>query len=177
MGGICSPESTRNSEMKTEFIGNHKYEDKQHNVRANKNVPITNEEISELEVVEERKLIIKEFDENILNYGKYITEVEKEEKVHENVKKIEALINKFDPTNEELKNFMNLFSREPFLFNDGTIYHGSWNYNGKKEGVGEFIKVDGSKYTGIWNMDQIEGRGRYIDKNGNFYQGKIFFIF
>jgi DNA repair exonuclease SbcCD ATPase subunit len=172
MGGICTPQTSRNSEIKTELVADQiGEEEKQYQVRANMHAPKQNEEINEHEVEDEQKIIIKEFEDNVLNFGKYISEMEKEEKVHDNVKRVEAKIKKFEIAKEHLDNFKNVFNRDPIMFHDESIYHGSWNYQGKKEGFGQFIKIDGSKYTGFWKNDKIEGKGRYIDKNGNFYEG------
>lgn len=96
-------------------------------------------------------------------------------KIVEEVKKVEETFGVYNPIEKKEKMLptVEVFTRGPILFNDDTIYKGSWNYNGKKEGWGVYIKADGSKYEGFWSNDKIEGSGRFIDKSGNHYEGKI----
>jgi hypothetical protein len=122
------------------------------------------------------KLQMKEFDDNIVNFGKYILEDEMNELISENVQRVEAILKPFTPTEEELAKYKHVFVRGPILFNDGSVYKGSWNYLGKKQGYGIYIRHLGSKYEGFWFDDKIQGRGRFIDEKGNYYEGnfKIF---
>lgn len=126
---------------------------------------------NEEEAIENRRFE-REFDENVTHHGKFITKEEMEDYVSENVKKLEQELGPISPKEEEIAQFSECFTRGPILFNDDTIYAGGWNYLGKKEGFGTYIKADGSKYTGFWCEDKIQGRGRYIDKNGNYYEGE-----
>ena len=41
-----------------------------------------------------------------------------------------------------------LVRRGPFLLDDGSVYKGEWNQDGKREGNGTQIWKDGSKYIG-----------------------------
>ncbi len=116
--------------------------------------------------------IFKEFDKNITNYGgKFITKEDMLSKVSENVRNIEQDLHPIEPTQAEIDEHPNTFTRDPIQFYDNTIYHGSWNYSGKKEGYGVYVKPDGSKFSGFWKNDKINGRGRYVDTNGNYYDG------
>jgi hypothetical protein len=63
------------------------------------------------------------------------------------------------------------------MLKDGAIYHGQWNENGKKHGYGILIRNDGSKYEGFFYEDFLQGRGRYIEKEGKFYyEGNFYYL-
>ncbi len=51
-----------------------------------------------------------------------------------------------------------------------TYYLGQWNTRGKKEGRGVLIK-DGSIYEGFWKDNLENGVGRFINQQGDVYQG------
>jgi hypothetical protein len=120
---------------------------------------------------------LEEFDKNIEKFGRFITESEMAKKVDPAVRKTEMKLPPFYPTDEEQSRFKHVFKKPPILFQDDTIYHGQWNYAGKKHGFGVYIKKDGSKYEGFWMNDKINGRGRFIEKRENYYEGKNFLIF
>ena len=42
----------------------------------------------------------------------------------------------------------------------------------KKQGLGEFIYPDGSKYEGNWQDDLRNGHGKYTYVNGDTYEGE-----
>lgn len=78
----------------------------------------------------------------------------------------------------EIKDFQFCFEREPIQLKDGAIYFGQWNDLGQKHGYGILVRVDGSKYEGFFSKDSLQGRGRYIEPQGNFYyEGKNILIF
>jgi len=54
----------------------------------------------------------------------------------------------------------------------GAEYEGQWNQEGKKDGRGIQIWVDGSLYEGYWNNDKANGRGRLIHADGDVYTGE-----
>lgn len=60
------------------------------------------------------------------------------------------------------------------------IYYGAL-VNGKREGKGTIIFNDGSRYTGNWVDDQMQGSGYLFDADGNqlhhavWYEGKIIY--
>lgn len=55
---------------------------------------------------------------------------------------------------------------------DGTVYHGYWNKTtDKKEGYGQQVLFNGSKYAGFWKDGVYDGNGRYIYENGDYYIG------
>lgn len=77
----------------------------------------------------------------------------------------------------EIHNFDMTFQRDPIALKDGVIYHGHWNEKGQRHGYGVLIRNDGSKYEGFFFEDNIQGRGRYIEKEGMFYyEGIVYYI-
>jgi len=52
-----------------------------------------------------------------------------------------------------------------------SIYIGQWK-NGKKQGKGKQICVDGSLYEGYWLNNQPHGKGRMIYANCDVYEGE-----
>jgi len=54
----------------------------------------------------------------------------------------------------------------------GNAYAGYWNVQtNKKEGYGQELYADGSKYEGFWLDGEYDGKGRLIHANGDFYSG------
>jgi hypothetical protein len=122
---------------------------------------------------EERIHAIKLFDENLPQFGVYISETEFENKMNTKVKDLSFTLERFTGTDEELGAFRTrTFEKDPIFFpEEGFSYKGSWNYNGRKEGYGVMIKKDGSRYDGFWVDDKYEGRGRLIEVKGSYYEG------
>jgi hypothetical protein len=126
------------------------------------------------ELTKRQNEIIQEFDLNVSNHGRYISEDEMLKHIDPNILKIEKIYGPFRVTTEEMQKFKNVFDRPPILFNDGSIYKGQWNYSGNKHGYGVYIDRDGSKYEGYFVNGNISGRGRFINTKGDFYEGKIY---
>lgn len=124
-------------------------------------------------VLNENKLdMMRRFDDSLTEFGEYITQDKMNAQIDPNVLSIEGTIAPYSQVlSNETIDVKHTFTRPPIEFHDGTIYSGSWSYNGKKHGYGIFIKPDGSKYEGYWNDDRIHGKGRFIDKLGNYYEG------
>lgn len=57
-------------------------------------------------------------------------------------------------------------------YKDGCIYFGYFNRNWEREGYGILILPDGAKYQGFFRNDKMKGRGRLIQVNGSYYEGK-----
>jgi hypothetical protein len=115
----------------------------------------------------------KEFEENTTSVGSEISEEEMDRKISEKVKEIEQTISPFEPTKEELIQFKDTFVKGPILFEDGSIYKGSWYSMNIRKGFGVFINPQGYKYEGFWKNEKLNGRGRFIDDKANYYEGKL----
>ena len=57
--------------------------------------------------------------------------------------------------------------------NDGSIYQGEWDKQGKQHGLGTLIKEDGSKVTGCFKAGLLEGVGRIIESSGLVFEGQF----
>ena len=135
---------------------------------------------SELE--KEKSIAIKNFEDKIKEFAEYISE-EKYKEIENNkiIKKLEANINKNynnfninDNNNDNIKLKEKCFVFPALLFKkDKSIYKGSWNFQGKKEGFGIFIDSKGNKYIGNWLNDQFSGKGILISLKGDFYKGEF----
>lgn len=172
---LCGSDTRRENELNsfTGPISSNKTDEKkveEVSARATRQFNLPFKLLSELN--EDEMLQLKEFDENIIHHGQSIPKSEMSSYLNENVKKVETLIGPYDIPQNKKKMIQGAFEADPFLFKDKTVYSGQWHIKGKKHGYGVYIKPDGSKYEGFWNFDKIEGVGRYIDKNGNYYQGK-----
>lgn len=51
------------------------------------------------------------------------------------------------------------------------VYKGHWSVDRKKNGYGIMVNADGSKYEGLFRKGMLEGKGRYITVNGDFFEG------
>ncbi len=119
----------------------------------------------------------KEFEENLTKIGTPITEEEINSKISEKVKALEQTISAFKPSKDELKLYKETFIKGPIQFEDGSVYKGSWNSINTRMGYGVLINPQGFKYEGFWTNEKLNGRGRFIDDKGNYYEGKIEMIF
>ena len=61
----------------------------------------------------------------------------------------------------------------PIKLEDGTIYSGEWDRQGKMSGIGTMLSTDGAKLTGYFKNNKLNGIGRYIDPLGFAYQGEF----
>ena len=92
----------------------------------------------------------------------------------ENAIKILKQIENIDINNINNKKSSEIFSKPPLLFKkDKSLYKGSFNLKGKKEGFGILIDSSGNKYIGEWKNDLFHGKGILISINGDFYQGNF----
>jgi hypothetical protein len=127
------------------------------------------------------KSLEEQFDFNLNTIGHYIQESEFEITIEKNVKDVEKILGPLNYNeNEYKKKYKNVFKKPPIkFFDEGSIYKGEWNIQGKKHGYGILVMKDGSKYEGFWKNDQLDGVGRFIEKRGNYYDGNflIFLIF
>ena len=73
---------------------------------------------------------------------------------------------------EDEKNNPQLVALPMQVMSNGSKYFGQFNSgNGKREGVGCQIWLDGYRYEGWWSNGKINGRGRMISPEGNVYEG------
>lgn len=61
--------------------------------------------------------------------------------------------------------------KEMITLDNGAEYEGEWDMEGRKDGKGVQIWVDGSLYEGYWKNDKANGRGRLIHADGDVYNG------
>lgn len=54
---------------------------------------------------------------------------------------------------------------------DGTIYHGEWDFKGRRHGRGVEELSEGGNFIGYFAKDKKTGKGRMVYSNGSFYQG------
>lgn len=59
------------------------------------------------------------------------------------------------------------------LFKNETLYIGEVNIHNQKNGHGELLLKDGTKFIGSWFNNQFQGFGRLIDAQGNLSEGKF----
>ena len=162
-------EFTTISENKREFYA------KENNLKKVKQIQGKFREIKSNEILKENlKSFEEQFDDNLNTIGSYIEESEYENLVDPNVKEIEKILGPLKYNEKEYKDkYKNVFKKPPIKFQDeGSIYKGEWNIQGKKHGYGILITKEGSKYEGFWKNDQLDGIGRFIEKRGNYYDGK-----
>ena len=115
--------------------------------------------------------VIKNFDSKIIAFAEYITEEKLAEIENTIITKLEENLEQFS-LNDTKNKYVECFTRPPLLFkNDNTIYKGSWNFQGKKEGLGIFYDSNGNKYIGEWKEDKFDGKGRLLSINGDCYEG------
>lgn len=91
----------------------------------------------------------------------------------EKVQEIIRNIGPFILTDEE-ENYLKearLLKSNPMLFQNNFIYIGTWNADGKREGLGITYLPEGGMYEGFYKDDLMNGRGRLINIDGDYYEG------
>ena len=120
----------------------------------------SNQYFSQLEDFEKQKLLLeRKLNEKIIEFKK---------KENDYQSKIAKLKNNIDE-NKFLMNSSLTSSNEKKEYKEGR-YIGSI-IDGKREGIGIFIYVNGKRYEGEWKNDKIDGRGIMFYKNGDKYDG------
>lgn len=82
---------------------------------------------------------------------------------------------KFYPNEEKMfsYNFGRVFNTKLLIYNDGlSIYSGQVNIKNNKHGFGVLLTKEGMKYEGAWINNKFTCWGRFIDSEGNIYNGK-----
>ena len=137
---------------------NVKKEVTQRNINDENFVP--NQYFSQLEDFEKQKLLLeRKLNEKIIEFKK---------KENDYQSQIAKLKNNIDE-NKFLMNSSFSSSNEKKEYKEGR-YIGSI-IDGKREGIGIFIYVNGKRYEGEWKNDKIDGRGIMFYKNGDKYDG------
>jgi len=153
-------------ENKKEILANND-ENENENERESENKKIESTEFSKFAPS-------KDFDNNIDNFAEKVSDINKylSTNIISLEKTLEPLQKQENDDNNE--NEKKLFTKDAYKFNhDNSIYKGSWNINGKREGYGIFIDGNGNKYEGYFLNNKFNGLGRLIDKNGNYYEGEF----
>jgi hypothetical protein len=100
--------------------------------------------------------------------------VNKEEEVEARrlVKQIRASLEpfKYDPKILDY-NSVKRERKEMITLDNGDEYEGEWDMEGRKDGKGVQIFVDGSLHEGYWKNDKANGKGRLIHAFGDVYEG------
>ena len=117
------------------------------------------------------KQFIKKFEENLPNFGDYISS-------HEFKKEIPNEIEQYTQNNP-LKQLKIPISKQiyntpqPIQFKNGNLYKGNWNNKLEMEGFGNYIlKKEKIFIEGIWNKGILK-YGRIYYPNGDIYEGEI----
>jgi hypothetical protein len=96
-------------------------------------------------------------------------------KVDDTVNTIERKLGEFIVEEKELIHHIQYYKPKlkhmSFMHEDGTIYYGYYNKNYEREGYGILILPDGSKYIGFFKNNKMNGRGRLISSEGDYYEG------
>lgn len=97
------------------------------------------------------------------------------DRTNENIENTEKKLGKYNLPNkrEDFNNNTSSTRVYSILYPDNTIYIGSFDKTGKKEGFGTLFLPDGSKYTGEFREDKICGEGRIIYAEGDYYEGRF----
>lgn len=173
MGNICGVYQDNKSELKNlnkEYLQKYLENDNLTKVKAIQNQFRTSKSIKKLN--EEKLSYEIVFDTNLKTIGKIISDKELEEYIDKEVTEIDKLLGPVTTDIDYLEKYKNIFSKPSIKFTEeGTIYKGQWNFNGKKHGYGILITKEGCKYEGFWKNDQLDGKGRFIEKRGNYYDG------
>ena len=62
-------------------------------------------------------------------------------------------------------------SKPKRILDNGNEYEGEWDEEGKKDGRGTMLWVDGSFYEGYWENDKANGPGRMLHADSDMYEG------
>ena len=94
-----------------------------------------------------------------------------------NVFSTEKKLGDFVIDEKELINFIkenkNKLKNYSIQYEDGSIYYGYYNKLWEREGYGVLILPDGSKYQGFFKNNKMNGRGRLVGIDGDYYEGII----
>ena len=84
---------------------------------------------------------------------------------------ISSLLNEYDPLNDQVL----VILRKPVTIDNNSVYYGEWTHDRKyKHGRGIIVK-DNITYKGYWINDKINKYGKFIYRNGDKYEGEVYF--
>jgi hypothetical protein len=99
-------------------------------------------------------------------------------KIDDTVTSIEEKLGEFIIEEKELMHHIQDYKQKlkhmSFAYDDGSIYYGYYSKNYEREGYGILILPDGSKYQGFFKLNKMNGRGRLISSDGDYYEGKLY---
>lgn len=123
---------------------------------------------------EEQLNRVRVLDDTFDKLGKFITVAEAQALCGAGANALDKKLGPFVGTPVDKSQLaQNLVFRKPFQYSlDNSVYHGFWNLSGLREGYGYLVRNDGSKLEGLWKSGEIF-KGRIIDADGCFYEGKI----
>ena len=118
---------------------------------------------------EKMKKMIEIFDKNIKKYAEYISNGRISEIERSEIRNLEDGLEQISAITD---NNFQCFKRPALKFkSDNSIYKGSWNVKGQKEGFGVFLDSKGNKYVGYWRNDKFNGKGRLLSVKGDYFEG------
>ena len=111
---------------------------------------------------EKMKKMIEIFDKNIKKYAEYISNGRISEIERSEIRNLEDGLEQISV----ITNNNNLCFKRPALKfkSDNSIYKGSWNVKGQKEGFGVFLDSKGNKYVGDMVNNRLHGKGKLTTK-------------
>ena len=62
-------------------------------------------------------------------------------------------------------------AKGPIPLKNGAIYTGEW-LNAQRDGHGNQVWPDKSKYEGFWRNDKANGQGKLVHADGDIYEGQ-----
>jgi hypothetical protein len=96
-------------------------------------------------------------------------------KINPKIIEVEEKLGNFVVEEKELilfiENNKNKLKKHCLKYDDGSMYLGYFNKLWQMEGYGVLILTDGSKYQGFFKNNKMNGRGRLINFNGDYYEG------
>lgn len=87
------------------------------------------------------------------------------------ISKLEKELPEFIPQVEQ--DGIKVKSKPALQMEDGSIYKGDWDLNGRHHGSGTLLKQDGTKITGSFKKGLLQGLARMINPGGTIYEGEF----
>lgn len=134
--------------------------------QGKENDSITNNGDLIMNIEEEKKNLVQ----NLSLKGQFL-----DEDINTFIESIEPNFNTFETPNEikERINKSNIIKLPLIKMNDGNIYEGSWNLDGKKEGYGIYINTNKYIYKGLWKNGCFDEYGFLFNNKDNYYIGEF----